>query len=153
MVISCPTPNTTIRYTMDGTVPIATSTAYTTPITISATTVLRMVGFGTGMVPSSTVTESYIFLDQVVNQPPPPYDNPSNANDNTNPQPPNVGGTPLPVNWGTSGSSFPGLITNLTAGQVPADYGMRSVIYADPNLYDDTGAVNNVDRQDKSGAH
>ncbi len=143
LVISCPTAGATVRYTLDGSVPTAASTTYTVPLAISATTVLRLVAFGAGLIPSETVTHSYIFLDQVFNQTSPPYDNPANGGDNANPQPPSVGGVPLPVAWGIrAAGGLPGLMTNLTTNQVPADYGMDPEIYSDANNYDDTGAIN-----------
>lgn len=145
--MSCATPGATIHYTLDGSVPLATSPAYTAPLTISATTALRTVAFAANTIPSETITHSYIYLDNVFNQVPPPYDNPANANDNTNPQPPYVGGLAFPVAWGPN-SAFTAantLITNLiTTNAIPADYGMRAAVYNDANKYDDTGAINNA---------
>ena len=143
LVVSCPTAGATVRYTLDGSVPIASGTAYTAPLTVSATTVLRLVAFSSNLIPSETVTHSYIFLDQVFSQTSPPYDNPANGSDNANPQPPSVGGVPLPVAWGIrAAGGLPGLMTNLTTNQVPADYGMDPEIFSDANKYDDTGAIN-----------
>jgi hypothetical protein len=152
LVMSCATLNATVRYTLDGSVPIAASAAYTAPITISTTTVLRAVAFAANTISSETATHSYIYLDQVFNQVPPPYDNPANGADNTNPPLPTVsnvpvasGGTQFPVAWGTNSNFTAGntLVTNLvTANAIPADYGMRSSIYGDANKYDDTGAIN-----------
>jgi hypothetical protein len=146
LVVSCATPGATVRYTLDGSVPTATSTAYTGPLSITGTTVLRLVALGATTIPSETVTHSYIYLDQVFNQAPPPYNNPGGPNNNTSyPATPSVGGVSLPVAWGTqTGVSFPGLIPNLNANQIPADYGMRSVVYNDANKYDDTGTINNT---------
>ena len=59
-----------IRYTMDGTVPIATSPLYTTPLTISATTVLRAAAFLTDYAPSDATTRTYLFLADVLTQSP-----------------------------------------------------------------------------------
>ena len=51
----------------------------------------------------------------------------------------------MPISWGTqTGTGFPGLITNLTVDQIPADYGMDPEIINDPAKYDDNGLVNNV---------
>lgn len=54
-------PNTIIRYTTDGTEPTAASTQYSSPITISSTTVLRARGFPTvaGMLPGFIETNTY----------------------------------------------------------------------------------------------
>jgi len=60
----------TIRYTTDGSQPTASSgSVYSAPLTISKTTVLRAAAFRTDYLPSETLTESYIFLDQVLQQP------------------------------------------------------------------------------------
>ncbi len=68
LVMSCATAGATIRYTLDGSVPLATSPAYTAPLTISATTALRTVDFAANTIPSETITHSYIYLDNVFNQ-------------------------------------------------------------------------------------
>ena len=145
LVLSCREPGAVIRYTLDGSVPVATSAGYTGPLEIAATTVLRMVAFGEGKVPSRTVTHTYLFASSVVDQPSPPYDHPAVSTDNGNPQPPAPGGTKLPVAWGTNATftaaqTLPGA-NNLTAGQIPADYGMDPKVHADPQRYDDSGRV------------
>ncbi len=162
VIMSCQDPAAVIRYTLDGSVPLAGSPAYTAPLNISGTTVLRLVAFGTEKVPSRTITHTYLFPDTVVNQPSPPYDNPARTTDNGNPAPPSPGGIPLPIAWGTNGTftagqtlpGFPtgttpppgttGLANNLNAGQVPADYGMDPKVHADPTKYNDAGAVDPV---------
>ena len=54
-------PNVTIHYTTDGSEPTASSTVYSAPISISATTVLRVRGFSSvaGMLPSFSETNTY----------------------------------------------------------------------------------------------
>ncbi|MDB6148773.1 MAG: hypothetical protein JWQ44_221 [Chthoniobacter sp.] len=105
LVLSTATPNATVRYTLDGSEPTATTgTVYTGPINISGTRVLRTAAFGTGLVPSATVTHSYIFLDQVLTQP----NNPAG----------------YPTNWGAH--------TGFSTGVVPADYEMDPQIVNDP---------------------
>lgn len=56
--ITCADPSATIRYTTNGTNPTVTSTLYTGPINITATTVLRAVAFSTNQ-PSFIETNSY----------------------------------------------------------------------------------------------
>ena len=85
----------------------------------------------------------------MLDQPGPPYNNPARADDDSNPPLPTVsnlpGGVTFPIHWGlSSGVGFPGRITNLTANQVPADYGMDPEIIDDPAKYDDNGAVNDA---------
>lgn len=49
VTITCPDPTATIRYTLDGTAPTATSTLYTGPVNISTTRVLRAAAFSTNL--------------------------------------------------------------------------------------------------------
>lgn len=58
VTITCPDPTATIRYTTNGNNPTTTSTLYSGPITISATTVLRAVAFSTNQA-SFTETNTY----------------------------------------------------------------------------------------------
>ncbi len=69
LVLSCPTPQTTIRYTTDGRPPsLSNTTTYTQPIRISRTTVLRAVAYRSGWRPSPLHTSTYLFLNDVVAQ-------------------------------------------------------------------------------------
>lgn len=61
VTITCPDPAATIRYTTDGSVPTTTSTQYTAPVAINATTVLRAKAFGTD--PSSFTTSGTFFIN------------------------------------------------------------------------------------------
>ena len=135
VILSCERSDAVIRYTTNGSLPTAANAAYSAPITINGTTVLRFTSFASDSIPSETVTQTYLFADSVVNQNSPPYFG-------GNPQP-SIGNDALPVTWGTqSGFGFPGLITNLAANEIPADYGMDPKIHADPNRYDDDGNLN-----------
>src|SRR3954462_4475560 len=61
----------TIRYTLDGTAPTATTgTVYTKPLVISQTTTLRAAAFKSGWIPSNVDTETYIFVNDVIRQSP-----------------------------------------------------------------------------------
>lgn len=60
VTLSCPTPSTTIRYTLDGSDPSESSPAYSAPIDISTTTVLRAAAFRPNWRPSSPATHTYL---------------------------------------------------------------------------------------------
>ncbi|MBN1360927.1 MAG: lamin tail domain-containing protein [Sedimentisphaerales bacterium] len=72
--LSVETEGATIYYTLDGRNPLDDSgrylagTPYTGPIEISGTTCVRAAAIRGDWVPSSVVTASYIFLDQVIHQ-------------------------------------------------------------------------------------
>lgn len=61
--ITCATPGATIRYTTDGTVPTATSSAYSNPLTVSVTTTINAKGFKSGWTDSATATADYLIAD------------------------------------------------------------------------------------------
>jgi hypothetical protein len=59
-----------IRYTLDGSPPTATTgTVYTNPIHIDTTTVLRAAAYKPGFLPTNVDTHTYIYLDDVLQQP------------------------------------------------------------------------------------
>jgi len=63
VTITSPDPNITIRYTTNGTTPVAASTAYSVPINISVTTVLRAKAFSsTAGIPASFVESNTYFI-------------------------------------------------------------------------------------------
>ena len=134
VILTCPQADAAIHYTTNGSLPLASDPVYVSPIPISTTTVLRFAAFGENQVPSETITHTYFFSSSVFAQKSPPY-TPGNLA-------PVVGGESLPSQWGTqSGFGFPGLITNLPANAIPADYGMDEKIHADPNRYADDGSL------------
>lgn len=98
LVLTCPDATATIRYTTDFTEPLATSTLYSGPISISTTKCIRAVAFSANKVPSLPVTNSYIYLDQLLSQ-------------NNTP-------AGFPNNWGTNS------VFTATGGVIPADYEM-----------------------------
>ncbi len=67
LTISSITPDATIRYTTDGSIPTETSDIFTTPIPITTTTTLKAKAFKTGMTSSVVVTAIYTFPVQVAN--------------------------------------------------------------------------------------
>lgn len=70
LLLTVRTPGATIRYTTDGSPPTEDSgQVYTTPLVISRTTTLRAVAFASNLLPSPVETHTYIFLDDVLNQP------------------------------------------------------------------------------------
>lgn len=69
VVITCDTPGAIIRYTTDGSRPTASSgTVYTKPVRVSSTTMLRAAAFKTGWLESNVDTQTYIFLNDVIQQ-------------------------------------------------------------------------------------
>ena len=73
VTITTATPEATIRYTTDGTAPTATTgTVYTAPVHITTTTTLRAAAYKTGFLPTNVDTQTYIFLGNVLTQPPNP---------------------------------------------------------------------------------
>ena len=70
LAITTATPGADIRYTTDGSPPDETTgTLYTGPINISETTVVRAIAYRAGFFPTNVDTHTYLFLDDVVNQP------------------------------------------------------------------------------------
>lgn len=59
--MTCAAPGTTIRYTKNGTDPTSTSTRYTVPINITATTTVKARVFKTGLTASPVVSQTYIY--------------------------------------------------------------------------------------------
>jgi hypothetical protein len=87
--INTATPGAVIRYTTDGSVPTETTgTVYNpaSPPLISTTTTLRAAAFKTGFSPTNVDTQTYIFLDNVIQQ--------SGA------------GLPAYANWGLNGPDW-----------------------------------------------
>ena len=65
VAISCATLGATIRYTLDGTAPTASSTPYTAPIALTATTTVKARAYAEGMNPSAVATATYTYVDPV----------------------------------------------------------------------------------------
>ena len=68
LTISCPDPDATIRYTLDGSIPVDTSRIYEQPLTLDSTTVLRTVSCHDAMLPSRHMSNTY-FIDYTPNLP------------------------------------------------------------------------------------
>lgn len=65
VVINCATPGAEIRYTLDGAEPGASSTLYSAPVPIVATTTLKAKAFLTGWETSATATAVYTITGRV----------------------------------------------------------------------------------------
>lgn len=99
--ITSSTPGAEIYYTTDGTEPSpSTGTLFSTPISITTTTVVRAIAVKAGLVSSNVDSQSYFFLADVINQ--------TNSPDG------------FPATWGIDNSTSNGA-TNLPR---PADYEM-----------------------------
>jgi hypothetical protein len=69
VALTTTTTGSTIRYTTDGSLPSETNGAvYTAPIAFSGTTNLRAIAYQSGYVSLPSITRSYVFLDDVLNQ-------------------------------------------------------------------------------------
>ncbi|HEY7120634.1 MAG TPA: lamin tail domain-containing protein, partial [Tepidisphaeraceae bacterium] len=85
--IGSDTPGATLRYTTDGSVPTPTSgTVYTGPIRVDQTMTVRAIAYKSGYIPTDVDGQTYIFLDQVLEQ--------SGA------------GLPPALNWGHAGPDW-----------------------------------------------
>ncbi len=63
------TPGATIRYTTDGSIPTESNGAtYAEPISIQGTTLLRAAAFKAGFIPAPAITQSYLFLSDLLTQ-------------------------------------------------------------------------------------
>jgi len=107
VLLTSPLVGAAIRYTTDGSEPtVSSGTVVAGPLSINSTTTLRAATFAAGYLSSRIQTASYVFLDDVINQPNDPAG--------------------FPSTWGTK-SGFP---NNL----VPADYEMDlDPLRVDPN--------------------
>ena len=70
VTLNTPSTGATIRYTLDGSPPSETNgLLYQGPILISQTTTLRAAAFQPDYLPSPISTHSYLFIDDILNQP------------------------------------------------------------------------------------
>ena len=65
VTISCATEGAAIRYTLDGSTPTGTSTLYSQPITVNATTTLKAIGIKAGMLDSYVATAEYSIVTPI----------------------------------------------------------------------------------------
>lgn len=64
VTLACATAGATIRYTLDGSEPTSSSTAYSAPITISGTTTIKAKAFKSDYIESDTVSATYTMAEQ-----------------------------------------------------------------------------------------
>ena len=123
VAIQCATSGVTIRYTDNGADPTSTSTVYTGPISLNASTTLKAKAFKTGMTDSNTVTATYtINLPKVAT----PTFNPTGG---TYTSPKNVA-----IQCATSGAT----IRYTTNGAEPTS---TSTVYSSPISIDATATI------------
>jgi uncharacterized delta-60 repeat protein len=60
LVVECATPDATIRFTLDGSEPTASSQAYQVPIPIASTTTVKAVATAPGLAASAVATVTYV---------------------------------------------------------------------------------------------
>lgn len=96
---------TVIRYTVDASEPTSASTLYTEPIEVKGTTIVRAAAFLDGKQKSAVATATYLYVDDVLEQP----DSPDG----------------YPAEWGRYCQIW---------GTAKADYGMDQEMTTDPKL-------------------
>ncbi len=115
IALTTATPGATIRYTVDGSEPSATNgTSYSQPITVDSTTLLRAMAFKPNFLPSTSETQTYIFLDDVLSQPAAPAG--------------------FPLSWGAQLN--PNAYGKAIVSPVTADYAMDPAVVHDPRYHD-----------------
>ena len=67
VTITCADAGAVIRYTTDGSVPTESSTVYSVPFTVNATTTITAKAWKAGMIPSATASVTISFPNQVAN--------------------------------------------------------------------------------------
>jgi len=128
VTIACATSGATIRYTLDGTEPTASSAEYTAPIALSATTTIKARAFAANKDPSDIVFATY-----TLGTPPAPSPNPLWTN-----------GSYMPSEWTPLGenlladatASHEGSLSGyasvdmgkLTDGRIPVDFSSDEVV-------------------------
>ena len=119
--ISTDTNGAEIRYTLDGTWPgEGVGRRYTGPITIDSTTTLRAVALKPNFFPSNVDTQTYLFLDDVIDQSTAPRVGPSDDR------------VSFPSSWGGTSADYQ-MDPDVTGNPLYADQ-MRDALVAIPTL-------------------
>ena len=137
VAITTATPGATIRYTLDNSAPTATTgLVYTGPIHIAKTTILRAAAFKDGYEPSNADTQTYLFLDDVIHQPPAPAGYPTSWGF--------YGGSPFPADYEVD----PNVVNDpLYAGTIKNDLmsiPTMSIVTSIPNMFGPSGIYSNT---------
>ena len=127
VTLCCATAGATIRYTLDGSEPTASSAAYAGPIAISATTTVKARAFAADMNPSAVVSATYTYTEPVT---PGPQDYPPVSTNATW-----TSSACAPASWTALGDNVLAGLTGSIVGQVATGYSTN-----DPDLLTD-GAV------------
>lgn len=70
LAITASEPGSTVRYTLDGSAPTQShGSTYSTPIPITTTTIVRARAYKENFLETNTDTQTYLFLDDVIEQP------------------------------------------------------------------------------------
>ncbi len=72
VTITCSTPSSTIRYTLNGATPGSSDPVYSGPFTVSTTKTVKAIAFANGMEPSSVITAQLSFAASPPSFSPPP---------------------------------------------------------------------------------
>ncbi|HYG73815.1 MAG TPA: chitobiase/beta-hexosaminidase C-terminal domain-containing protein [Planctomycetota bacterium] len=118
VTLACATTGATIRYTLDGSTPSATSTAYTAALTISSSATLKARAFKSGMTDSDTASAAF-----TITAPPPAQSVASFTLVNAETGQPISGFDPLPNNATLDLSALPTRKLNIRANTSPATVG------------------------------
>ncbi|MCB2154837.1 CotH kinase family protein [bacterium] len=142
--ITCSTPGSTIKYTLDASSPSETNgTEYTGPVQITGTTTLRAMACLDGWFSTDIDTQTYIFIDEIVDQAStaPTSDWPAPTSASTTPRPPGPGGGSQAIDY----EMDPDITGSLLYGD-EVDDALRSIptiiVTTDlPNLFDSTTGI------------
>ena len=140
LALSTPTSGATIRYTTNGATPSPSSgSVYSSPISITTTTPVRAIAFTSSTAKSVVVSETYIFLAAVRNQPNNPSGYPTTfaATDDDGPYPADYEMDPEVVNNAAYTNKIEGALTAIPTVSITTDianlFSPSTGIYYNPN--------------------
>ncbi len=122
LTLTTTTPGAQIRYTTDGSMPTASSTLYSSPITVNTTRTIRAAAFKSGFEPSRAETATYLFMSNVLTQQPTgQVPGPGWAASGVNGQDMDYGMDPDIVNHGTYGPLVDDALLDISSVSVVMD--------------------------------